>query len=310
MKFTILIQILFDLLAKRKLSARYFAHKYSISERTVYRYIDCLALSVPIYVKRGRNGGICLSENYTLPIGFMTKEEYETAIHALALAYAHSPEQRFLHVKHKLAEQSRTERRDMSLACAVQTFLTDGGAFACTRTLFEKLRLVRECVQERAILEIEYVMQNQEKVAYKIEPHLLIFKQNIWYVYALSRTERRFRTLSLGRILSAVKTADRFPSRPLHREEMGLDFYTQANKEKSIRLRILPHALKSMQDLLGAENIHTWNGEWFADCTFPDDERLLPTLLSLSDSTRVVAPDDVVQRLQGLLDDVKRSYEG
>ena len=58
MKFTILIDILFDLLAKRKLTASYLAEKHGISVRTVYRYIDHMSLTVPVYIKRGRNGGI------------------------------------------------------------------------------------------------------------------------------------------------------------------------------------------------------------------------------------------------------------
>ena len=301
MKFTLLIQILFDLLAKRKLSAQYFCNKYDISPRTVYRYIDCLSLSVPLQVKRGRNGGICLSENYTLPIGFMTKDEYETAMQALAIAYAHSPEQRFLHVKHKLAEQSRTERRDVSFSCAVQTFLTDGGSFTCTRTLFEKLRLVQECVQEHAILEIEYVYPTQQKNTFKIEPHMLIFKQNAWYVYAFHRTERRFCTLCLGRILSAVKTGDRFPVRPLHREDIQLDFNSACKKEINVRLRLHPQALHRLQECVGVENIHRYNGEWFADITLPDNERLLPTLLSLGQGVQVVAPEEVVAQLKAYI---------
>ena len=83
MKFTILVEMLFDLLSKRKVTARYFAEKYEISERAVYRYLDCLSLSVPVYVKCGREGGICISDSYKLPSGFMTKEEYEAAIEAL-----------------------------------------------------------------------------------------------------------------------------------------------------------------------------------------------------------------------------------
>ena len=79
MKFSILIAILFDLLAKRKVTANDLAEKYEISPRTVYRYIDLMSTTLPVYVKRGRNGGICISDNYKLPMGFMTKEEYEAA---------------------------------------------------------------------------------------------------------------------------------------------------------------------------------------------------------------------------------------
>jgi len=72
MKFAILLEILFELLAKRKVTATYLAEKHEISTRTVYRYIDLLSLTVPIYIKRGRNGGICITDNYKLPVGFMT----------------------------------------------------------------------------------------------------------------------------------------------------------------------------------------------------------------------------------------------
>ena len=64
MKFGILLSILFDLLIKRKITASYIAEKHEISPRTVYRYIDALSLAVPIYVKRGRDGGFCISDNY------------------------------------------------------------------------------------------------------------------------------------------------------------------------------------------------------------------------------------------------------
>ena len=71
MKFEILLSMLFDLLAKHKLTATYFAERYEISPRTVYRYVDILSMVLPVYVKRGRDGGICISDSYKLPKGFM-----------------------------------------------------------------------------------------------------------------------------------------------------------------------------------------------------------------------------------------------
>ena len=57
MKFAILLDIFFELLAKRILTAGYIAEKHGISVRTVYRYVDLLSTTVPVYVKQGRNGG-------------------------------------------------------------------------------------------------------------------------------------------------------------------------------------------------------------------------------------------------------------
>ena len=94
MKFSILLEMVFDLLAKRKVTAVYFAEKFDISVRTVYRYVDDLTLAgVPIQVVRGRDGGICISDSYKLPKGFMTKEEYESAIDALETMYSQLPDE-------------------------------------------------------------------------------------------------------------------------------------------------------------------------------------------------------------------------
>ena len=146
MKFTILIDILFDLLAKRKLTASYLAEKHGISVRTVYRYIDHMSLTVPVYIKRGRNGGICISDSYKLPVGFMTKEEYESAIEALETMYAQLPQERFLTAKHKLSAQVKSENRDRALSGEVGTILVDGGTWGDTKSFSDKLRLMDECI--------------------------------------------------------------------------------------------------------------------------------------------------------------------
>ena len=138
MKFTILLEILFDLLAKRKLTAAYLAEKYEISQRTVYRYIDLLSMSVPIYIKRGRNGGICISDNYKLPVGFMTKEEYASAIEALEAMYSQLPEERFLAAKRKLSAQTKSETRELVLSGEIGTILVDGGAWGDTRAFSDR----------------------------------------------------------------------------------------------------------------------------------------------------------------------------
>ena len=75
MKLQALIDILFILLSRQKVSAKYLADRLNVSLRTIYRYIDELSIVVPIYNTRGRNGGFSISETYKLPSSFFTKEE-------------------------------------------------------------------------------------------------------------------------------------------------------------------------------------------------------------------------------------------
>ena len=124
MKFAILVDILFELLAKRSITAGYIAEKHGISVRTVYRYVDLLSINVPIYVKRGCNGGICISDSYKLPRGFMTLEEYESTIEALSAMYSQLPEERFLAAKRKLSSNSPFNRSKRSSYLLSSIFCT------------------------------------------------------------------------------------------------------------------------------------------------------------------------------------------
>ena len=110
MKFKTVLDMLFELLKKRTVTAVYFSKKYGISIRTVYRYVDELKSGLPLIVTRGRNGGICLPDTYKLPVNFMTSQEYLAAMDALEMAYCATAEARFLTAREKLsAEYKPTE---------------------------------------------------------------------------------------------------------------------------------------------------------------------------------------------------------
>ena len=111
MQLVILLDMFFELLAKRKVTAPYFAQKYDLSERTVYRYVDRLSMVAPIYVKTGRNGGIFLPESYKLSKGFFDKVDFEATLEALSLAYEQTTDEKFLNAQNKLLAQMRSENK-------------------------------------------------------------------------------------------------------------------------------------------------------------------------------------------------------
>lgn len=296
MKFSILIAILFDLLAKRKVTANDLAEKYEISPRTVYRYIDLMSTTLPVYVKRGRNGGICISDNYKLPMGFMTKDEYEAAIEALSAMYSQLPQERFLDAKRKLSAQLKSEIRDLTLSGEIGNILVDGGTWGDTHNFSEKMRLVEEALRDRIVLEIEYQSRLGEKTQRKIEPHVLVFKQNVWYVFAFCHKQRAFRLFRLGRIFAALKTNETFVKRPFAREDVPLNYWTN-EKVITANFEITESAFVSAQDWLGVENLQYKNGKWQAEVTLPDDETLVQKIVSLGAGIKVLAPTELCERV-------------
>ena len=308
MKFSIVLGMLFDLLAKRKLTATYFADKYEISTRTVYRYVDLLSTIVPVYVKRGREGGILISDNYKLPKGFMTKEEYESAIEALETMYAQLPEERFLEVKRKLSTQLKSETRDLALSGEVGGILVDGGTWGDSRAFSEKLHFLEGCIKELAIVEIEYHSRTGEKSIRKIEPHVLVFKQNVWYVYAFCRNQRAFRLFRVGRIFSLTRTGEPFRKRPFTREDIPLNFWTSETKQVEARFAFSKETFADAQDWLGTENLRLAGGQWYADVILPNDEGLVKKILGLGAGVVVLSPASLRERVAKAAAEIASSY--
>ena len=309
MKFNILSDILFELLTKRTLTASYLAEKHGVSVRTVYRYVDMLSLNVPIYVKRGRNGGICISDSYKLPVGFMTKEEYHSTIEALETMYSQLPEERFLLAKQKLSAQMKTEDRDFSLSGNIGTILVDGGTWGNTRKFSEKIRLLEDCIKEKIVVEIEYHSRKVEATRRKIEPHVLVFRQGVWYVFAFCRKQRAFRLFHLGRIATLFMTEEKFIRRPFQREDIPLNYRTELAPSVDVTLRISAKAFVEAQDWLGIENLKADGEDWIANLPLPDDEWLVKKIIGMGSDVKVIAPKSLQLKVLEEARRIMKNYE-
>lgn len=224
MKFDIATDMLFELLNHRKLTAQYFAQKYKISVRTVFRYVDVLSLNVPVETQSGRTGGIYISDAYKLPVGLLSKEEYEAADEALEAMYSQLPEERFLNVRKKLAAQRKTDEKQLFFSGEANYLLIDSGSWGDSKSLSEKIRLFENAAKNREVIEIDYVSREGKRTVRKTEPHILIYKQNVWYVYAFCRTQQAFRLFRIERVYSAFLTGETFTRREITRDDIPLHY--------------------------------------------------------------------------------------
>ncbi|MBQ8885192.1 MAG: YafY family transcriptional regulator [Clostridia bacterium] len=309
MKYSILLGILFDLLVKRKMTAPEIAEKYNLSVRTVYRYVDDLTLGgVPVTIERGRSGGICISDTYKLPMNFMTAQEYESAIEALEAMYTQLPEERFVRAKNKLSAQLKTEKRELTLSGNLSTILVDGGTWGDTRRFSDKMRLMEHCVRESAVLNIEYDSRVGEHTRRKIEPHLLVYKQSVWYIYAFCRNQRAFRLFRLGRISKAVLTDEKFIRRPFSRDDIPLNYWTDS-ETVDVRIEIEKSAFADAQDWLGGENLKQTGEKWLAEVTLPNDEVLVKKIMALGGGAKVLSPFSLAEKVRASATELLKAYE-
>ena len=216
MNTEILLDMLFEVLSKRRVTANYLAEKYNVSERTVYRYVEALSHSVPLFVKRGRNGGVYLADSYKLPVGFLTEAEYQATKEALALTYAQTADERFLNAKRKLSATLKKEHHESAFTGEIGDFLIIDSPNEQQAILTP----IQESIKSKTVLEI--TLSSEKRTPRKIEPHTLLLRGGEWYLFAFCHLRRGFETFPIKSIHSVLKTGEAFHKRPFEKSDISL----------------------------------------------------------------------------------------
>lgn len=306
MKYQTMIDMLFTLLLRRRVSAGELAARYDISVRTVYRYIDEMTVAgIPIDVARGANGGIYISDAYKLPKGYMTREEYDRAIGAMQAMESELHDPALESAIRKLSAKAKEERRDGAITGNI---LVDSGTWGSERKFSEKLSLLERATTEREALEIDYVARDGQHSRRTILPHLLVYKQNIWYVYAFCRMRGAFRLFKVGRMRSIVKTGEFFEPMPFSRDDVPLSFWTDTQQSVEAKFALSPEVLPFAEEWLGIENVYEADGKYYADAVLPDDDSLVEKILSAGAGFKVLSPASLAERVRNEAQKIVESY--
>ena len=295
MKYQVIIGILMLLLSRKRLTAKEIADRYGICTRSVYRYIDELNVcGVPIDISRGRYGGIHIADTFRLPTGYFTREEYSSTVNALQAMASQVTDESIISALEKLQRQRKSEKRELTVCGNI---LVDGGSWGDSRKFSEKMRVCESAVNECKSLTVDYISREGEHSKRIIDQHLLIFKQNVWYVYAFCHTKQTFRTFKIGRIKSASFTGNTFARREFTRDEIDLDFYYSAENLTDVTLEIEKNSLADVEEWLGIDNIEPRGQTFIAEATLPDDGGLVNKILGFGGAVKVIDPPELKEKV-------------
>lgn len=307
MKYRIMIKILNLLLTRRKVTAAEIAERFEISIRSVYRYVEEMNVAgVPVDIMRGRYGGICLCDTYRLPSGYFTRGEYAAAINALTAMASQLSDEDTVSALEKLQQRQKADKREMSVTGNI---IIDGGAWCDLDKLPEKMRVCEQAVNERLCLEIDYVSREGVHSKRVIDPHALIFKQNVWYMYAYCHSRADFRTFKIGRIKSARFTGRSFKRRQFTKQDIPLNFEYTSEQLTAVTLEINKNAAPEIEEWLGVDCIEPRGKGLVACVSLPDDEMLVEKILSFGGKVKVLSPEPLRKKVAAAAREIFASYE-
>lgn len=296
MKYQIMIKMLMMLTSRKRITAREIADRFEISVRSVYRYVEELNVSgVPVDVVRGRYGGIFIADTFRLPSGFFTRGEYAAAINALEAMTSQMNDGDVSSALEKLRQQQKLDKRELTVCGNI---IVDGGSWADMGRFPQKMKVCEEAVRECKSLEIDYISREGEHSKRVIDPYVLIFKQNVWYLYAYCHTRQDFRTFKIGRIKLASFTGRTFVKREITKDDIPLNFEYSQEELIPVTLEIRKDAIADIEEWLGVDNVEPRGNGLIATVSLPNDEMLVDKILGYGGKVKVAAPEDLKMRVK------------
>lgn len=308
MKYEIMLGILFELLSKKCVKAAYLAEKYQVSVRSIHRYINCLEnAGVPIYTLRGNTGGFAIVDTYKISSTFMTKKEYEQTINALTAITGSVPNKTLESAILKLKAAFKNQTSGLDIKCG--EMIIDAGPWGDTVNYKSKLVVIQKSLEECKKLHIRYHDRNGDVTERTIEPHVIVFKQGLWYVFAYCNLRNEFRFFKTGRIEQATVTEEKFIKRDLSNMSLPLDFWHSTVVGEDVVMEIDKQYLSDAEEWLGIENVNKIGDKYVARVNLPFDNGLVSKIMSYGNGIKVLEPAKLKNEIENCAKSILNNYK-
>ena len=307
MKFEIMLGILFELLSKKCVKASYLAEKFEVSVRSIHRYINGLEMAgVPIYTLRGNQGGFAIIDTFKFASTFLTRNEYEQTINALSAITSSVPNKVLSSAINKLKSSIRNEFSGFDIKSG--NLIIDAGPWGDTVGYKSKLVVIQSAIEENKKLTIKYHDRNGDVTNRIIEPHVIVFKQGLWYVYAYCHLREEFRFFKTGRIEHAAVLSEKFVRRHISDQDLPLNFWHNSVEAREITMEISKSCVSDVEEWLGIENVNFISGKYLATVKLPFDKGLVSKIMSYGNGIKVIAPTELVNEIKEQSKQILKNY--
>ncbi|MEV0398203.1 helix-turn-helix transcriptional regulator [Polymorphospora rubra] len=312
MRASRLLSLLFLLQNRGLMSASQLATELDVTVRTVYRDVEALAAAgVPIYAEQGPAGGYRLMDGYRTRLTGLTAEEANSLFltgmpeHAAELGLG----AQLAAAELKLMAALPTPYRDASMRIR-QRFHLDAPSWFREPEPVPHLLVAADAVWQEKVIEITYRRWAPEPgvVLRRLHPLGLVLKAGVWYL--IGDRDGQVRTYRVASILD-LTTLPEASTRPdgFHLAEFWrthVERYERTAHRISAVLRLSPHGVRTLPDLLGAKtsrlalaSAEPADADGWCQVVLPIEsvDHAATDLLKLGAHAQVLAPPELVARI-------------
>ena len=285
MKLNRMFEMVYTLLYREVVSAAEFAEYFNVSTRTIYRYVDELSLAnIPIYMKKGKNGGISLLPDYTLNKVFLSDEEKSEIVASLKA---------FTNLKDEKNSQSTINKLSgLFKSTQVDWLEVDFSRWKDKKISKDTFDLIKSAIIFSEKLKLDYYNLKNQRIVRVVRPIKLLYKSMDWYLYGYCETREDYRFFKLKRMKSVSRTGGKFENNLKDILPLNLDY--SENKDEKIEVILEIDSALSFYVVEEYENYEqNSKGNYIVSLKVGIDE-LLPNILSYGSYCKVLSPEFVV----------------
>ena len=294
MKTSRLFEIVYILLNKEKVTAKDLADHFEVSTRTIYRDVEDLSASgIPIYMTKGKNGGIALLPDYILNKTLLSENDKTnilSAIQGLNSLDESSMDEAFSKLSLFFGDKEGYFEIDYS----------DWGSL--TKNQLDK---AKQAILQNKHLSFDYISSQNKLSKRLVEPYKLWFKDRTWYLKAFCTDKNELRLFRFSRMRQVTIEKESFIPRKL---DFSLPFDRQNSYPTiEIVLRVESSMEYRIWDEFQEEDIvKNEDGSFTIRMKQIENDWLYGYILSFGASATVIEPPRIRRLIK---DSLKKSIE-
>lgn len=280
-----LFGILYILLNKQKTTAGELAEKFEVSVRTIYRDIDALSLAgIPVYMAKGKGGGISLMDGFVLQKSLLTQEERDQILIGLqSLRAAQYPE----------TEEILSKMNGLFRQKAFDWIEVDFSGWG--REGKDQFLLLKTAILNKRAVAFSYFGANGKKTQRKVEPLRMLYKGKAWYLQGVCRDREDYRIFKLSRMKEVRVTCESFARDASMLPELQKPY--DETQYTTVTMHIDKALTYRVYDEFDEENISRTKTGFEVTLAVPEDEWMYGYILSFGEYAQVLGPEHVKRKI-------------
>ncbi len=279
MQINRMFEIIYLLLDKKTVTAKELAQRFEVSPRTIYRDIEALsAAGIPVYMTKGKGGGISLLDNFVLSKAMLTDQERNDILLSLKAVRA----TRFTETDSVLQKLS-----GMFGGHDADWFEIDFSSWYHTEEEEALFHQLKSAILSKHVISFTYASGKGQRTQRKVEPLKLCFKAMDRYLYAYCTLRKDFRFFKLTRIRNCATLDEQFHrqlTQPVFEEN---EFFPEPCV--TLKLRLSPEMAFRVYDEFDSY-VQEPDGSFIAQVSHPAGDWLFPYISSFGSHCEVLEP--------------------